>query len=134
ESRLTLLFSGWTLHIEMNVRLPENAGLPQELLPASSLNFKGLRSTYRRDGFGAELVSVTRQQPLIAGNAPPDVGESQPKKPQRRRPSAWSEMPSPNITVVFRFDAQNLEALLGLDEVTVSVHDPLVENALSMYG
>jgi pimeloyl-ACP methyl ester carboxylesterase len=134
EGRLTLLFSGWTLHIEMNVRLPENAGLPQELLPASSLNFKGLRSTYRRDGFGAELVAVTRQQPLIASNPPHDAGESQPKMPQRRRSPAWSEMPSPNITVVFRFNAQNLEALLDLHEVTISVHDPLVESALSMYG
>jgi len=134
--RHTLLFAGWSLHIEMNVRLPEKAGLPQELLPASSLNFKGLRSTYRRDGFGAELVAVTREQPLITSKAFAEIVEPPSKLPRRRRllPPAWSEMPSPNITVVFRFDAQNLEALLGLHEVTASVHDPLVESELALHG
>ena len=38
--------------------------MPQELLPASSLSFAGLRSTFRRDGFGGELVAVMASDPV----------------------------------------------------------------------
>src|SRR5690606_28693731 len=33
-------------------------GIPRQLVAASSVSFAGLRSSYRRDGFGAELVVV----------------------------------------------------------------------------
>src|SRR5699024_1659275 len=45
----------WTITTDLSgIRLPQGA-LPEELLPAASLGFAGLRSVYRRDGFGAEV-------------------------------------------------------------------------------
>jgi hypothetical protein len=49
----------WTIHIDLShVRLPEGVREPREVIPASRLSFAGLRSIYRRDGLGAELVAV----------------------------------------------------------------------------
>lgn len=50
--------------------------LPQELLPASSLSFAGLRSTFRRDGFGSELVAVMAADPVTTAAADADTGAS----------------------------------------------------------
>jgi len=122
-ARHTLTFAGWQLQVDLQVRLPSHAGLPQELLPASALHFRGLRSIYQRDGFGSEFVAVTPAPPL---------GEREARG--RRGPPAWSEMPSPNITVVFCFAGETLEELLSLREVTVNVHDPLMESELNLRG
>ncbi|AOX47807.1 hypothetical protein AB870_22290 [Pandoraea faecigallinarum] len=51
--------AGWTLPVDASsVRFADNRTQPREVLPASTLSFAGLRSPYRRDGFGAELVAV----------------------------------------------------------------------------
>ena len=123
----------WTLRID----LPDPDGpsgrrqatMPQELLPASSLSFAGLRSTFRRDGFGAELVAVMVDDPVAAAPEPrPDAGDAP------RRPPGWSEMPSPGMTVLFRFDGDGLDAVLAAREVLVSAHDPYDEDDIVLYG
>ena len=54
----------WTIHIDhVGVPLPEGVQAPKELIPASSMSFAGLRSTYRHDGFGAEFVAVMSADP-----------------------------------------------------------------------
>lgn len=55
----TILLTGsWAIHRGViDVRLPTGRPL-QELIPASRLSFRGLRTTYGRDGFGAALVAV----------------------------------------------------------------------------
>lgn len=131
----TVRIGNWTLHVKMKVRLPENASMPQELLPASSLSFKGLRSVYRRDGFGAELVAVLDNHPLeVTHSESRHENESRGRRGYRHRVPRWSEMPSPNLTVLFRFDSEDLEDLLQRQEVHVSVHDPLVESELRLHG
>ncbi len=134
KNQYTVHFADWVLHVDMKVRLPEHAVLPRELLPASSMIFKGLRSTYRRDGFGSELVAVTAEPPLAISAAPEDSAGMPARRSRRWQPPAWSEMPSPNITVVLRFRGETLDDLLKTDEVYVSVHDPLVENELTIRG
>ncbi|MGO3743106.1 esterase/lipase family protein [Kerstersia sp.] len=163
----------WLLDVDLALRLPEGVDMVKELVPASSLAFQGLRSTYRRDGFGAELVAVMDEPALnvLAADAvPPDPkledsaqatremaerGSARPAKlagdemerarhggPEderaRRwaqwRAASWSEMPSPNITVVFRYAGQTLEEVLASREVNISVHDPLVERDLTIDG
>lgn len=70
--------------------------MPEELLPASSLSFKGLRSVYRRDGFGAELVAVLENHPLGVTRAEDEpVIESRGHRRRRPLTPLWSEMPSP---------------------------------------
>nr|WP_145548166.1 DUF4105 domain-containing protein [Variovorax boronicumulans] len=55
----TLAVGGWRIasHADDSA-LPPDAPMPDELLPASSLRFTGLRNTCRREGFGAEIVAV----------------------------------------------------------------------------
>lgn len=128
----TLHLGHWVLHVDMKVRMPQHSRLPQALLPASSLVFHGLRGIYRRDGFGSELVAVTEKPLFPARSAPDDAASMLTQGPHRQRPSSWSEMPSPNITVVFRFGGESLDEVLRTEEVHVSVHDPLVENQLTI--
>lgn len=123
--------AGWTFRMDLSgIRLPENAKTPRELIPASSLAFKGMRSTWRRDGFGAELVAVMAQDPVTAAtHASADEVVIDKAHPRRRIP-AWSEMPSPNLTVLFRFAGNDLASVLATHEVHASAHDPYVQDAV----
>lgn len=132
----TVRMGHWSARIELEARLPDGVALPRELLPASSLAFQGLRSTYRRDGFGAELVAVMARDPARPRAMSNPVPDRAPQGTDRRPASSrsWSEMPSPNLTAVFLFDAHKLDELLRIREVVVSVHDPLVESVLNLHG
>lgn len=123
--------AGWTFRMDLSgIRLPENAKTPRELLPASSLAFKGMRSTWRRDGFGAELVAVMEEDPVTTAAHASSDDVAVDAEPPRRRVPAWSEMPSPNLTVLFRFAGDDLAAVLAAREVHVSAHDPYVQDAV----
>ena len=123
--------AGWTYRIDLSgIRLPEGVQAPKELLPASSLAFKGLRSTWRRDGFGAEMVAVLEDDPVTTAVPVPD--DAAPRT--RGRARSWSEMPSPGMTVLFRFHGDDLEAVLATREVHASVRDPYVEDAIVLHG
>ncbi|MBJ6978799.1 alpha/beta fold hydrolase [Luteimonas sp. MC1782] len=135
----SLQIAGWTVHSDLSgIRMPEGVDLPQELVPASALNFAGLRSIYRRDGFGAEVVAVMGDDPVTgvpAGTArqadgDPDVA-SQPRPP---RPRAYSEMPSPALTLLIRFPGDDLATILATRELTISAHDPYREDAIGLHG
>ena len=111
--------AGWTIHIDhVGVPLPEGVQAPKELIPASSLSFAGLRSTYRRDGFGAEFVAVMSDDPVTAR--------------QRARP--YSEMPCPVVTVLFRFPGENAAQVLGTREAVLSAHDPYRDTDVVVRG
>lgn len=128
----------WNIHMELaGIRLPEGVEVPQELLPASSLSFQGLRSTYRRDGFGAELVAVMSNDPVTvaaAPAAPADAGAHDGHRGRAPRPPAWSEMPSPSLTVLFRFPGTTLDEVLQTRVLRVTVHDPYVESEITLHG
>jgi pimeloyl-ACP methyl ester carboxylesterase len=65
----------------------------------------------------------------------PAHGQTAGDRPARRpRPPAWSEMPSPGITVLFRFDNADLAAVLAADEVRVEVHDPYASDSIVVNG
>ena len=144
--------AGWVINTDLSgIRLPHGA-LPKELLPAASLNFAGLRSVYRRDGFGAEVVAVMREAPAavaaveaIAAASEGDgatgvdaTGDDAPARTQGRnhrpRGPAYSEMPSPALTVLFRFGGDDLESVLATREVHVSAHDPYRESRIELHG
>ncbi len=133
--------AGWTFHMDLDqVRIPEQAGPPRELLPAASLSFSGLRSIWRRDGFGAELVAVLegverQATPATAdGDAAAAGDEARRRRGREPRPPAWSEMPSPGITVLFRFDEEDLAGVMGTREVRVEVHDPYSSDRITLHG
>ncbi len=132
----TVNIDGWTAHLKFDARQPEGVTFPQELIPTSSLAFQGLHSIYRRDGFGAELVAVMDHKSSPRDDTRNTASSSGSKDANRSRMRAppWSEMPSPNMTAVFSFDAKDLDELVHVREVTVSVHDPLVESQLMLHG
>ena len=124
--------AGWTFDIDLaGVRLPEGTAAPSELFPASALAFDGLRSTWRRDGFGAELVAVMEEGAPVQRIMPVDGGAGMATDVAA---GAWSEMPSPGITVLFRFTGDTLQAMLESRQVHVSVYDPYAADSVELHG
>ncbi|NRP28161.1 Alpha/beta hydrolase family protein [Marinobacterium sp. xm-a-121] len=123
--------AGWELQLDMRgERLPGSTAVPAELLPASSLSFRGMRSLYRRDGFGAELVAVMPDAPLTS--APTSEGSSSAKHDQQ--PLPWSEMSAPPMTVLLHPDGDDLDSVLHTRTARLTVHDPYEESAIMLHG
>ncbi|TAL74035.1 MAG: alpha/beta hydrolase [Rhodanobacter sp.] len=100
----TASLAGWNVerpNTDMRMR-----AAPVELLPASTLRFKGLQNVYRRDGFGSDFVAV----------APPlDAAQTVPP---------WREPQYVAMTGVLTFPGATLEAVLATHDVQLLVRDP----------
>lgn len=127
----TINLGKWGIDLDLSA-FPVNdvRKTPQEIIPAASLQFNGLQSVYRRDGFGAELVAVYPQATLgdkaltlkkILGNKPPKA-------------AVYSEMPSPEITVLFKFNSDNLTDLLNTHHLQLAVYDPYMQSKVDIRG
>lgn len=106
-------FSGvmgqWRIRGSMQgMTLGNGGGLPSELIPASSLNFAGVRNQYQRDGLGAALVAVTDKRVVRHGS------EQQP----------WSEMTFPDVSAVIRFPGNSLDQVLATHTADITGYDP----------
>lgn len=97
--------------------------IPRQLVAASSVSFAGLRSSYRRDGFGAELVVVMESPPL----AVPLEGE------KVERP-VYSEMPALNATTVLDFEGDTLEQVLATRNIQLRVYSPDATTSITLHG
>ncbi|MGF6367447.1 pimeloyl-ACP methyl ester carboxylesterase [Paraburkholderia sp. RAU6.4a] len=153
----TQYMAGWSIHPELSrTRLPEGVREPREVIPASRLSFARIRSIYRRDGLGAELVAVmnvpppeddvdaggnasadTRVSARVDGpaSAPFNLGVST-EAAGRPRPASrfFREMPSPNVTASILFSQGMLEQVLASHEVVLSVYDPYREDSVERHG
>ncbi|MEG2629702.1 MAG: alpha/beta hydrolase [Comamonas sp.] len=128
QRRLTALeasvlpWNGWNLHTNLSgIWLPQDAQMPRELIPASSLTFSGLRNIYRRDGFGAELVAVfPTDDPLHrrASDEPLDP------MPQRASEQPFQEAPYPALTALLRFEGTSQAEVLATRDIHVQMYDP----------
>jgi pimeloyl-ACP methyl ester carboxylesterase len=114
----------WTIEMDVS-NLKSVSRMPDEVIPAGTLRFNGLRSVYRRDGFGAELVAVLPQKPLGESDLTrlANALKPQPTTP----PKVYSEMPSPAISVLYRFSGETLTQLLNTDHVQLSAYDPYLK-------
>lgn len=103
----TLALNSWRIasHAD-DLALPPDAPMPEELLPASSLRFTGLRNSYRRDGFGAELVAVL-----------PPPADADPARP-------FDTTRFPAITALLRFEGDTLPDVLAGRAVQLMLYDP----------
>ncbi|VVE12162.1 esterase/lipase family protein [Pandoraea anhela] len=188
--------AGWTLPVDASsVRFADNRTQPREVLPASTLSFAGLRSPYRRDGFGAELVAVLddksaadalsaasrhavqrgdaatgpEENSAYAGQNRNDRGEREDRSDRNDRndlsdgadlsaagsrsaltarenrasrdfrratdPNAgpvFSEMPSPSITLLLRFNGTTLDEVLTTKIATLVVYDPYRQSSVEI--
>ncbi len=125
----------WQLDVDLSAyRLPGDGNTPRAIFAASALRFNGLRSTYRRDGFGAELVAevdpqvvgdpagLALQQAVAAGAAP-----------DRPLPT-FSEMPYAPATILLRFEGQTLAEVLRSHLATLVPYDPYRQNEVVLHG
>ena len=125
-------WNGWALHINLSgVWLPQDAHMPRELIPASTLTFSGLRNIYRRDGFGAELVAVFPVDQPLGGST--SEGSAEPWSAQEPRPP-FQEAPFPALSALLRFDGATLAEVLQTRSVHVQLYDPYRFNTLLLAG
>ncbi|WP_269790374.1 alpha/beta fold hydrolase [Stenotrophomonas sp. Iso1] len=115
----------WT--ISTNFEQLPLASIPQQLVSASSVSFAGLRSSYRRDGFGAELVVVLEKAALTAPLEGAATGTA-PELP------AFSEMPAINATVLLHFSGDTLEEVLATREIRLESYSPDNTSAVVLRG
>ncbi|MDR6517990.1 pimeloyl-ACP methyl ester carboxylesterase [Variovorax paradoxus] len=110
----------WRIETDVsNLRLPSDTPLPDELIPAASLTFSGLRNTYRRDGFGAELVAASDRRTDDEPPAPrANLADGQQPRPPYR------EMPFPAVTALLLFDGATLGDVLRTRTLRIAAYDP----------
>ncbi|MET0288863.1 MAG: alpha/beta fold hydrolase [Pseudoxanthomonas sp.] len=127
---------GWTVTTELgDFRLPGGVGAPDAVIPASMLAFEGLRSTYRRDGFGAEMVAEVA--PSRVGDPsglapPPETAQEVPAPKQDER--TFSELPYAPATLLLRFEGADLQPVLASQAVTVVPYDPYRQAEIDVHG
>ena len=110
---------GWKFDTDFSgVWLPANKNTPYEVIPATSLNFSGLRNQYRNDGFGAELVAVFQDK-----DAEPDEHLAYPALEGPPHPP-FQESLFPAVTVVLKFGGETLQEVLSTQQVTLQALDP----------
>ncbi len=127
-----LRLGGWNFRADLSgLRLPGQGAQLQDLLPASSLGFAGLRSTYRRDGFGAELVAVMADDPVASVSGADAAGAGRPARPPV---PLWSEIPETAVTALLRFPGENLAQVLSTHDAQLSAHDPYREEKIELHG
>lgn len=112
----------WTIRSDFD-RLQLD-GIPRQLVSATAVSFAGLRSTYRRDGFGAELV-VVMDAPALA--IPVD-GESRAASP------VFSEMPAINATALLRFSGNTLDEVLATRDILLEGWSPDTTTSIQLQG
>lgn len=123
-------------HIATDVtalRLPARSALPDELIPAASLTFSGLRNTYRRDGFGAELVAAASKRTYEEPRAPADTtpGNDGDRRPP---PPPYRETPFPAVTALLLFDGNTLDEILRTHTLRIAAYDPYRTATVQLAG
>jgi pimeloyl-ACP methyl ester carboxylesterase len=101
-----------------DIRLASRHNLPEDLIPASSLSFAGLRNQYSRDGLGAELVAVTSYSVVS----------------MKSTEVPYSETPFPAVTAVMRFPGAGLQEVLDTREVVITGYDPYNRESVDLAG
>lgn len=105
----------WRIETDLSdLRLPADTPPPDELIPAASLTFSGLRNTYRRDGFGAELVAADARR----------TDEHAPRADAAGARVPYREMPFPVVTALLLFEGADLGEVLATRTLRIAAYDP----------
>ncbi|MEW9572418.1 esterase/lipase family protein [Rhodanobacter sp. Si-c] len=104
--------AGWTV-LRPDTDLHTRAATT-ELIPASTLRFKGLRNVYRRDGFGTDFVAVA---PPVATDAPA---------------APWREPRYVAMTGVLVFGGHTLDEVLDTRQVQLLARDPYLDASVTI--
>ena len=108
--------------------------VPTKLVSAATISFVGLRSTYRRDGFGAELV-VVMDPPKLTAPLPQADAQDEGAHPERKDDvPQYSEMSSINATALLRFKGSSLQEVLQTSQVLLEVYSPEATDHVDLHG
>ncbi|MDV3467762.1 alpha/beta hydrolase [Stenotrophomonas sp. C3(2023)] len=126
----------WTLTSDYDrLSMPS---IPTQLIAAGSVSFAGLRSSYRRDGFGAELVVVMDPpklaRPLPGADAAQATQGGAVPLPGDDGVPEFSEMSSINATALLRFKGDSLEQVLATTQVLLDVYSPEATDHVEVHG
>jgi pimeloyl-ACP methyl ester carboxylesterase len=128
----TLAAAGWQVRAQLDsFRLPGGVARPNAMVPAASLRFDGLRSTYRRDGFGAELVAEV--SPAQVGDPTAIVATATPGQAATDT-AGYSELSYAPTTVLLRFDGDSLAQVLDTRSVVIAPYDPYRDGEVVVHG
>lgn len=128
----TLATAGWQARAQLDsFRLPGGVARPNAMVPAASLRFEGLRSTYRRDGFGAELVAEV--SPAQVGDPTAVLAAAAPGQAPADT-AGYSELSYAPTTVLLRFDGDSLAQVLETHSVVIAPYDPYRDNEVVVHG
>lgn len=110
----TTPLAGWTVFRPLSdLQLSANNAAPIELIPASGLRFKGLRNTYRRDGFGTAFVAV--------GASDESVTEA-----------PWRLPAYVPMTGALVFEGSSLDQVMATDRVQLVARDPYRDDSMTI--
>jgi pimeloyl-ACP methyl ester carboxylesterase len=122
----------WAIRTDLSrVRMEPGLERPQELVPASARAFSGLRSQYRRDGFGAELVAVIDAD-ADASLRGPAARAGAPGRPGPQRSAAWSAMPYRALTALAHFQGRTIAEVLSTHALTITAYDPYEHDQITL--
>ena len=97
----------WFIRTDMSrLHLPKSVTWPKNIVVASELKFNGLRNVYQRDGFGAELVAILDDKPMIQDQ------------------HAFSETNTAPATLLMHFQGRNLDEVLKTQNIQMQSFDP----------
>lgn len=125
----------WQVRADLSAyRLPGGSNEPQAVIAASTLRFDGLRSSYRRDGFGAELVAEVSPEAVgdPAGLALQEHADGPPRS--RSGQPSFSEMPYAPATLLLKFQGASLAEVLQTQAVTMVPYDPYRQSEVVLHG
>lgn len=133
DSNSAIQLRTWRIRPDLShIRISPGQEQLKELIPASALAFTGLRSEYRRDGFGAELVAVMGSE---SSEKAPRTAEQVQADGHRRvqREASWSAMPYRVLTALAHFQGRTVAEILSTHEVTIAVYDPYENKEVAIH-
>jgi pimeloyl-ACP methyl ester carboxylesterase len=124
----------WTFDLDMSqMQHATSTQLPQELLASSSLTFSGLRNIYRREGLGAELVTVFADpQAPSETHSEADTGRALGALPTPVQP--FRETRFPAMTGLLEFTGDTLTQALNTHHATLRLLDPYRQHSVVLAG
>ena len=114
-----------TFYFKNNTSVNKNKLGATELLPAYDLNFRGLQSINRRDGFGAEFVSI-----LPKKETQPNISDSEANhvKPSTTTPATLDtnihEARYLPVTIIAKPRGNSIADILSTHDIDVEIYNP----------
>ena len=127
-----------TFYFKSDPSLKDKFSDGTELLPSYDLNFSGLQSINRRDGFGAEFVSILPEQATLPTNASTDTEQQSKVKQSSTTPAIIDKnihsaryLP---VTIVAKPQGNDIASVLSSNHFDVEIYNPYKLDKVTING